>query len=416
MLRHLRRYTVHSAIQAGRLLRYFGLDGPRLSSEQLLAAAQALADWDQWGNPDPKPPLSLLCEDLTADANLHLPGRVAARFDLLRLLKHRLQIEKAIADNPHITRQSIHKPIFVIGLPRTGTTMLHNLLASDHRHRAPLTWETMQPVIAATGHAAQHLDTQRKVASQLLWLDGLAPDFHRIHAVAADLPQECLVITAHALHSYQFQTTYHVPRYQAWLQQQSRLAAYQYHRRFLQHLQWQAPPQRWVLKAPAHLFGLAELLEVYPDACIIQTHREPTEVMSSLASLTVDLRKAFSHRHDAHEIGPEVIQRWSQALSSALNARDHHKIPAKRVFDVDYHQFTASPLAMLQKIYAHFELDWQPQTAAAMHDWLECNPKHRHGRHQHLLSDYGLQADSINEHFRAYRRRFLDSRPATAVA
>ncbi len=413
MLRQLRRYTIGTAKQSGRLLRYFGLENPKLSSHRLLTAAQELAQWDQWGDPDPNLPLTLLCQDFETDAELHLPGRIAARFDLLRLLKHRLEIEKVIADNPPITQQPIKKPIFVVGLPRTGTTMLQNLLASDPRHRSPLTWETMQPVIAASRHARQHAAIQRKVASQLLWLDALAPDFHRIHAVKAGLPQECLVITAHALHSYQFQTTHYVPRYQSWLQQQSRSAAYRYHRRFLQHMQWQAPTQRWVLKAPAHLFGLSELLEIYPDACIIQTHREPTEVMSSLASLTIELRGAFSDRHDARQIGPEVIHRWSQALASALLTRDQKKIPSERIFDVDYHQLTTSPLNTLQQIYAHFELDWQPQTAASQEAWLTRNPKHRHGHHQHTLTDFGLQTDWINEHFSAYRQRFL--RPSAAA-
>ncbi len=416
MQRHLRRQTIKTAVQAGRLLKLFGLDGPRLDSQRLLTSATALANYDQWGAPDPREPLGLLCADLENAARLHLPGRIAARSDLLRLLRHRLGIEQAIAASPDITAQPVDRPIFVVGLPRTGTSMLHNLLAQDHRHRAPLTWETMQPVLASHAFQPRHRSTQRKVNAQLRWLDGLAPGFQRIHAVAGHLPQECVVITAHALHSYQFQTTHYVPRYQQWLEQQDRRTAYQYHRRFLQYLQWGTPVRRWVLKAPAHLFGLPALLETYPDACIIQTHREPTEVMSSLASLTRHLRQAFSDRHATRQIGPEVITRWSQALALALQARDQQKIPAERIFDVDYHQFTTAPIQTLREIYAHFKLDWQAPCERAMHTWLRDNPKHRYGRHRHVLTDYGLQAEHINEHFQDYRQRFLEHRPASVAA
>lgn len=414
MYRQLRRHTINTGIQAGRLLNHFGLNGPKFSSARLLNIAQELAVFDRWGEPDPHEPLEVLCQDLEADANLHLPGRIATRFDLLRLLKHRLGIEKSIANNPAIAQQTIQKPIIVVGLPRTGTTMLHSLLARDIQHRAPLTWETMNPLQATQENRSQHEASKRKVSAQLAWLDGLAPNFHRIHAVAAELPQECVVITAHSLHSYQFQTTHLVPGYQHWLHQQDRVIAYRYHRRFLQHLQWQTPDRRWVLKAPAHLFGLSELLQVYPDACIIQTHREPTQVMSSLASLTINLRRAFSHHQSAHQIGPEVTQRWSQALELALQARDQQQVPASRIFDVDYHQFIADPLAMLRKIYSHFELDLPLATEARMRNWLDKNPKHRHGKHQHVLSDYGLHAERINQHFDAYRQRFLDSSSASA--
>lgn len=409
-----RRYVVNSAIQTGKLLAYFGLHKPRFSAQQLITAAMEMAGFDQWGDPELTEPLERLCDDLQQNANLHLPGHIATRFDLLRLLQHRLGIEQLITDQPEIAEQPTIKPIFVVGLPRTGTTMLHNLLSQDNQHRAPLTWETMQPLQATATQRSQHTKIQQRVASQLKWLDGLVPDFHRIHAVAHDLPQECLVITAHSLHSYQFQTTHHVPNYQSWLEQQSRIPAYRYHQRFLQHLQWQSPAQRWVLKAPAHLFGLNDLLKIYPDACIIQTHREPTEVMSSLASLTTSLRSAFSHQHDAHQIGIEVNQRWSKALNLALQCRDQQQLPEERLFDVDYHQFIADPQNILKQIYAHFELDWQPQTEQNIQSWLANNPKSRHGKHQHTLADFGLQADHINEHFQVYRQRFLEHAVVTA--
>ena len=184
----------------------------------------------------------------------------------------------------------------------------------------------MQPLEAHAQVPHLHTKTLRKVDKQLQWLDGIAPEFHRIHAVKADVAQECIVITAHALHSYQFQTTHYVPQYQEWLDQQSRVEAYQYHRRFIQHLQYDDAPEHWVLKAPAHLFAIDDLLQVYPDACIIQTHREPSEAMSSLASLSATLRRAFSDKVDDDAVAQEMQKRWSNALHTAIAARDGNNV------------------------------------------------------------------------------------------
>lgn len=409
----LRRQMVLLGISSGRCLQRLGINGKRIDAEALIDKAQRQADFNQWGSPDPYAPLNLLCNDLEKNAHLHLPGRVATQFDLLRLLTNRLAIEKRIHNQPAIAEEPVISPIFVIGLPRTGTTLLHNLLAQDPLHRAPLIWETMQPMQAHAEVKHLHAKSRRHVDNQLRWLDGIAPEFHRMHAVQADVAQECLVINAHALHSYQFQTTHYVPEYQAWLDTISHVEAYQYHRRFLQHLQFGDAPGHWVLKAPAHLFSLDDLLRVYPDACIIQTHREPGEAMSSLASLSAALRRAFSDRVDDIAVAREMTERWSNALHTAMAARDGEHVNSDRVVDVHYTELVNDPLAVVRQIYQYFGRELTTDAAACMQDYMHNHPKDAHGKHHHKLADYNMNVTDINASFAEYRNRFF---PASDVS
>ena len=280
----LRRALFRSGVTVGGMLRRLGLDGPRLDPDRLLARAEDLAGCDVWGEPEPRTPLSHLVQDLEREAGLHLPGKIAARFDLLRMLTHRLRIEAAFVRDPGLLAAPITRPLFVVGMPRSGTTALHGLLARDPSRRAPSTWEVLYPIPRKAPTSADANRRRARVARQLPWMDAMSPGFQRGHALEAGEPQECVNITAHSMESFQFQSMYRVPGYQAWLEPRSGVARYRYHRRFLQYLQrFDEPPRRWVLKAPAHLFDLGALLEVYPDAAIVQTHREPFEVVSSLA-------------------------------------------------------------------------------------------------------------------------------------
>jgi len=250
--------------------------------------------------------LEQLLYSLRTEAFLSPVGHLIAWNDIRRLLLNRARLATDRERWPRIPDEAVHQPVFITGLPRSGTTLLHGLLASDARLRAPLTWEVMSPSPPpgqCDGRAVQH--RIRRARRQLRWFDRLAPGFQAVHEVGAELPQECIAITAHSLRSLRFLVTYRMPGYADYLEQTDMEETYRHHRRFLQQLQCGRPDRRWVLKAPAHLASLDALAAVYPDAVVIQTHRDPLTTLPSLASLRVAARSAFASRVDAREVGRE---------------------------------------------------------------------------------------------------------------
>ena len=241
---------------------------------------------------------------------------------------------------------------------------------------------------------------------QIRWFHRLNPEFRKIHPIGARLPEECLIITSHSFRSFQFQTSHRVPSYQSWLEESDLRPSYEEHRRFLQHLQWRCPTERWVVKAPAHLYGIAALLAVYPDAGIILTHRDPVEVVPSMASLHAVLRSTFSDTVDPVEVGVEVTRRWAEGIERALRVRDSIPDSASRFFDVRYADLVRDPFATVRGIYAHFDLPFTPAAEQRMRRFLAANPKDKHGAHRYSLEQFGLDADAARARFRAYRERF----------
>src|SRR5690606_32894654 len=329
-------------------------------------------------------------------------GRITVRELVVSLLENLLLLERERAATPAIESARIAAPVFVVGLPRTGTTLLHGLLAEDPANRAPATWEVMYPATPAEPAAIER--ARRRTAVRLGWANRLAPEFKRIHPIAPDLPQECIAITAQAFASIQFHTTHSVPSYQDWLEQDSQDLGYAFHRRLLQHLEARAPGRRWVLKAPGHLFGLDALLRQYPDARIVQTHRDPLKVIASMASLATVLKRAFSTRADPHEIGRDWTERWAGALERFLAIRDRAR--PEQFLDVDYESLERAPLAAVERIYSFLGWPLTPEARAAMERFLAANPKNKHGKHRYTLEEYGLDRDTWLGRFRPYCERF----------
>jgi hypothetical protein len=236
-------------------------------------------------------------------------------------------------------------------------------------------------------------------------LHRLAPRLDVIHELGAELPEECLIITSHSFLSLQFQTSHHVPSYEAWLEDQDLTPAYLWHRRFLQHLQSDASDRRWVLKAPAHLFGLPALFAVYPDADVVFTHRDPVEVSVSLASLTSTLRRVFA-RVDPVAVGQEMTVRWASAIERACRDRDAGCAPAERFCDVRYTDLVSDPIGTVRRLYAHFARPFTPLAEARMRAYLAAHPKDAHGRHEYTAARFGLDPARERERYRAYCERF----------
>jgi hypothetical protein len=399
------RFSLVSAINAGGQL--FGRRATaRFQSKDFLEIARRQAGLSDFGDPSFLDPLRRLIESLATEARLNPLGLLATEHDLTRLLVNRLKMEEDRKRNPGIAGEKIRCPIIITGLPRTGTTLLHSLLALDPASRVPLTWETMYPS-PPPKTATYHTDRRIGIVDhQISWFHRLVKGFNRIHPIGARLPEECLVIFSQSFMSYQFETTHRLPSYLDWLKGQDLRPAYEVHRRFLQHLQWGCPGERWILKAPAHMFDFEAMFWAYPDACVIMTHRDPIDVTASNASLTATLRAAFSDDVDPFEVGPECSQRWAEAIGKALSSRDRGCAPAERFLDLYYADLLADPVSAVRKVYARFNLPFPEELKERIREFLRQNPKDRHGIHHYSLEEFGLNLEEETRRYSSYRERF----------
>ncbi len=387
---------------SGGALRRLGVEKPALDLESLYRAARSRAGSSDYGAWDFAGPLERLLKSYRDEARLTTLGRITARELMVSLLDNLLRMEAERAASAAIEQQRIESPVFIIGLPRTGTTHLHGLLSEDLGNRAPATWEVMFPAATRTPLDVERARTE--TGKRLAWANRLAPEFMRIHPIAPDLPQECIAITAQVFMSIQFHTTHDVRSYQDWLEEAPQTLGFDFHRRLLQHLQAKSLGSRWVLKAPGHLFALAGLLERYPDARIVHTHRDPTRVIASMASHATVLRKAFSDAADPHAIAVDWADRWARALDRFLAVRD--RAPAAQFLDVDFGAIESDPLGTVERVYDFLGWPLTMDARAAMERFLAANPKNKHGVHSYTLEQFGLSRATEIARFRSYCERF----------
>jgi Sulfotransferase family len=379
----------------------------------LIETAKRRCGLDDFGGGDFFDGLSRLIDSCQRESQLNLIGRIVLRADLTRLLCSRLVIQRDRLAYPSVMRQEIREPLFIVGLPRSGTTLLHTLLAADPQHRVPLTWEVMTPSPPTQDNEKRRIQRAISSCNCFNWL---APTFRHVHPVGAELPQECVSLMAPTFMSDQFDAMYYVPSYRAWFFSQDLRPAYEYHRRFLQHLQVRQHAQRWVLKAPTHMFTLPSLLAVYPDALFIQTHRAPLDAMASVSSLITILRRVFSDGVDPHAVCREAINYWSKTLDRFLQERD--RLADNRICDVNHVELCGDPLAVVQRIYEHFGWSLSHNVEQRMRQALAGQPLERYRLHRYDLSQFGVHAAESAARFATYCDRFglAASRNGTSVA
>lgn len=390
----------------GRALSRVGWRGISLDEERLLDLARRQTKLDDFGEESFRPGLRKLLESLERDAKLNPFGRFFARRQLVELLGHRLQLVDHRNEHPQVALQEIRRPLFVMGLPRTGTTLLYGLLAQDPAHRAPLSWEVDQPCPppeTATYHGDPRIESTEKRMEQLRQL---APGFQEIHPVGSLMPQECIVITASEFMGIRFEMCFDVASYQEWMVDQDMVPAYRWHRRFLQHLQSRCPGERWVLKSPGHLGPVEALLETYPDALVVQTHRDPLRVIPSVSSLEYCARGIASDAVDPVSIGRQQLRLWSTLLEQGMAARERLSDRAGQFLDLHFHEIVADPLACVRRIYHHFELELTPAAEERMRAFLVDSPRAGHGVHDYSLERFGLDAAEVSQTFKRYGERF----------
>lgn len=390
----------------GRVLRLLGVQRD-LEWRALRQTAERDTGLDDWGDDPLQELLSTLVHSLESDGRLTPIGRLVARRGLRHVLGTRLYIQRALREQPHCAERPIRRPLFVAGLPRTGTTFLHNLLAQDPVSRPLLTWETAFP--APIHRPGDHGPDRRAeiVRQGLARLKRFVPQMATAHAVHADQPEECSLLLGYAgILPLMAETVFWEYRRRLdQLTDAELITAYQYHRLQLQILQGDAPPGHWVLKATTHVYGLFGLLSVYPDACVVQTHRDPQQIVASSASLvSMFLWQITPARPD---FGEALATLLADRIRRGLAARA--AFPPERVLDVRYADLVRAPIDTVRRIYDHFGYEYTPDFERLMQLWLYANPQHKHGVHRYSLEQFGLTPQRIDELFADYIRQCLSA-------
>jgi hypothetical protein len=386
------------------------LDRDALLAEALVRAGHPPGDTAAFGVGATAPDalldaLDVLLPALEGEARLTLLGRWITRRFLLRLLEVRLHLAGYVRADPGVRDEVIEEPLVVTGAPRTGTTILHALLARDPGVRVPEGWELLRPV--PPPDPATDVDPRIALADRELRLPALVVSgLDAIHAYSGRMPKECLSAMSFEARSEEFTARYSVPSYAAWLHRCDMRPAYEMHRLVLQVLQRRTPGTRWVLKSPVHLHSLPTLLAVYPDARVAVTHRDPLTVLGSVSSLVATLRWAHSDHVDMADIGRYHADLYHADLDGLVDRVDDGTLDPARVHHGHYADFMNDPLAAVRALHRHLGRPLDAATVDAMRRHLDERPQGLHGEHRYDFADLGL--DRIAEHarFARYRARF----------
>ena len=355
--------------------------------------------------------LHRLCDDLAAGARLNDLGVEIAVMDINRALTSRLQIVDWRKQHPEVAAAPVTQPIFIVGQPRTGTTILFDLLAQDPALRPPLTWEVDNPIPLPQ---PETYDTDPRIAqtqAALEMSEHIVPGLMTHHPMGALVGQECVRMTAGEFRSMIFPTQYRLPDYARWLHHDADHGpAYRYHRMFLQHLQSGVPgascasPQ-WLLKSPAHLWQLDALVGEYPDALIVTTHRDPLNVISSISALIHHLRRMASDESTIPDCAAQSCEEIVIGLERVIAQRDSGTVDAARIVDVQFADFMRDPIATVRTVYERLGRELEPAAEQTMRDFLAAHPGDHTGT-RYRWSDTGLDADEVRQRVRAYQERF----------
>jgi hypothetical protein len=375
--------------------------GPALDAEEMLAAALKRARREGFDDPSFVQPLQRLVASCNAESDLNGLGRNAVKFEIRRSLHNLLEFERRERENPAVLRRPIERPIFITGMPRSGSTFLHRLLVRDPAVAAPLSWRLVHPHPSAAGRLGEILN-RAGVEAQFYLMRLLAPELNSLHQVAAGEPEECTDITAQVFQSLRYDSTYRVPSYQSWLQHHGHVEGYRFHKRFLQHLDAQAPGRRWILKSPDHVFALDDIHVVYPDAHWVFIHRDPVAVLASVARLTEVLRRPFAHSVDLAEIGQQVCADWLDGAQRMMRAA----AASTSILHLHYREVVSDPQKTVDRLFRHGGHASSGDAAQRMRKWLGNRSNRGHRPRRYNLASFGLDPEALRAQFKPYTDTF----------
>lgn len=348
--------------------------------------------------------LDRLVASMNAEGGLNEMGEVMQHVRLCTLLEARLQVEDTYRQHPEIDQQEIEGPVFVIGLPRTGTTALSQLVAADPQFRSLRTWESGAPV-PPPETATEHTDPRiAATESGLAYMYEHFPLMRSLHHAEAATATECQDLMGMSFRTVHFDGFARVPSYLDWVIDTDMRETYHYHRRVLRLLQWHCPPTLWHLKTPVHMFALEALVETYPEARFLWSHRDPTKVLASVCSLIHYTRSWSSDRDDPEELGVEELDRWWVATERAMAFRE--RTGDARFADITFEDLQTDPIAALANGLEHIGIEFNQGSRRAVTGWASSHEPGAQGTHTYSLSDYGLHPDQVKERFAPYYAKF----------
>ncbi len=372
-----------------------------LSVESLKASAVKATGMDDFGLDDDnyEEALSVLLEAFRTEADLTETGSKMHRFFVRNALVARLVSEAAFKQYPQHVDVPIERPIFVTGLPRTGTTALHRLLCGDPRHQGLELWLAEFPQPRPPRETWKDNPVFQQLDAQFTKAHEENPDYTGLHYMTADEVEECWQLLRQSLHSVSYETLAHVPSYAQWLSRQDWTKSYARHRKNLQLIGLNDPEKRWVLKNPSHLFALDAVFAVYPDALILQCHRPAETIMASMCSLAQHTTEGWSNTFTGDVIGADSLETWSRGLE-LFNAERAKQNPAQ-FYDVDYFELIREPIRTVENIYSHFGIEMTDEARAAIQRTDEESKQGpRAPKHTYSLADYGLTEEQVKERFK----------------
>jgi hypothetical protein len=360
-----------------------------LDEDSLLQHACQATGLEDFGDDLWREPFLILLKSLEEEAQLTLMGRLMARNDIILWLSTRLQVTDTLKRHPEILQEEITAPMVIAGLPRSGTSILFELLSQDPDVGVPLMWEALQPCPPPT-RESYTTDPRIEQADKLFtqW-NRVAPEFASMHEMRGAIPAECGLLMAGTFISDHIASLHQTPSYSAWCIAADFLPVYQYHKKILQILQWKNPRKRWLLKAPEHQVHLDTLLRVYPDARIVQTHRDPIKCMASTASLIGTLYYMRSDQPFNSQLFENIIlgDATAKRLGHVIDQREQGIVPAANIADSRYQDLMDDPIACISKIYAHFDMTLSEQAMTCMQEYLRSKPKGKFGQHAYKVDD-----------------------------
>ncbi len=354
-----------------------------------------------------RPGIEVMIAALAAERGLSDEGRVRAQALLEDNLRRLAEIDNWRQRHPEIGEVEIDRPVFILGLPRCGTSVLHALIASDKTVRTPMSWEVAAP---SPPPEAATFDSDPRIKAFDDYVDanftGKWAGVRKAHPIGALIPQECGMILETSFQSVNPLMLFRMPDYYPWYLKTDTTFAYKVHKMWLQHLAWKNPRERWVVKVQEHSYHLPELYSVYPDAMLVQPHRDPVTVMASICALIEVIRSVSFEHQDRVELGNEFLHLWNDAQVRMMNYRKTR--PELPIHDMRYRDIPADPVKAVAGVYAFAGIEFTPTAEQGVRQWLADNPADKHGRHTYSLADYGLTEDRVREVYADYIETYRD--------